>query len=497
MAPNTRLRRNDGAGVVIGPARIAAYHALRAIADGRSDLPATLARSREHLADERDRALAAEVIAGTLRFQRAIDYLIEHFARRRIGKLDTDVVHVLRLSLYQLLYLDRVPASAVVDDAVNLVRQARKPSATGFVNAVLRAAVRQRHRLPLPTKPDKSSCARSEVATDEETNADRSAALAYLGITHSHPDWLVARWHDTHGFDACERWVTFNNETPKLTLRANTLRGNRDALATELREAGVDTMPTPYAPDGLIVVAGNPLRTPDDRPVSGGAGSLSGSPPASPFVVQGEASQLVSFAVAARPGERILDLCASPGGKTLAMAGDMHDTGVLVACDVRPRRVGLLADTVRTSGATCIRVAHVATSDALPFVPMFDRVLVDAPCSGLGTIRHDPDIRWRRSEGDLVRFALDQGRLLDRAAALVRPHGRLVYATCSSEPDENEVVVDAFLSTHDDFELVDLRVEAMPSLLPVLDVRGMLRTLPFVHGLEAFFAAALVRVRAH
>ena len=496
MTPNTRLRLNDGTGAVIGPARIAAYHALRAIADGRSDLPAALARSREHLTDERDRALAAEVIAGTLRFQRAIDYLIEHFARRRIGKLDADVIHVLRLSLYQLLYLDRVPASAVVDDAVNLVRQARKPSATGFVNAVLRAAVRQRHRLPLPTKPDNSSRARPEVATDEETNADRSAALAYLGITHSHPDWLVARWHDTHGFDACERWVAFNNETPKLTLRANTLRGNRDALATELREAGVDTIPTPYAPDGLIVVAGNPLRNPDDRPAPGGAGSLSGAP-ASPFVVQGEASQLVSLAVAARSGERVLDLCASPGGKTLAMAGDMHDTGVLVACDVRPRRVRLLADTVRANGATCIHVAHVATSGALPFVPKFDRVLVDAPCSGLGTIRHDPDIRWRRSEGDLVRLALDQRRLLDRAAVLVRPHGRLVYATCSSEPDENEAVVDAFLSTHDDFALVDLRAEVLPSLLPILDVRGMLRTLPFVHGLEAFFAAALVRVRDH
>jgi 16S rRNA (cytosine967-C5)-methyltransferase len=334
------------------------------------------------------------------------------------------------------------------------------------------------------------------VAGAAETGADRSAALAYLGITHSHPDWLVTRWHDRHGFDACERWVAFNNETPKLTLRTNTLRGQRDALATELREAGVNTIPTPYAPDGLIVVAGNPLRTQDDRPVSGGAGSLSGSS-TSPFVVQGEASQLVSFAVAARPGEQILDLCASPGGKTLAMAGHMHDTGVLVACDVRPRRLRLLADTVRASGATCVRVAHVATSDALPFAPMFDRVLVDAPCSGLGTIRHDPDIRWRRSEGDLGQFALNQRRLLDRAAVLVRLHGRLVYATCSSEPDENEAVVDVFLSNHDDFELVDLRADASPSLLLVLDVRGMLRTLPFVHGLEAFFAAALVRVRAH
>jgi 16S rRNA (cytosine967-C5)-methyltransferase len=468
---------------VIGPARIAAYHALRSIADGRSDLPAALAQSREHLADERDRALAADIVAGTLRFQRAIDHLIEHFAHRKIEKLDADVLHILRLSLYQLLHLDRVPASAVVDDAVNLVRRARKPSATGFVNGVLRATVRQRHRLPLPAKPDNTGGATSDAVADAETGDDRSAALAYLGVTHSHPDWLVTRWHDRHGFDACERWVAFNNETPKLTLRTNTLWGDRDVVTAELQQAGIDTMPTPHAPDGLIVVAGNPLRTSEDSP-----------PLASAFVVQDEASQLVSLAVAARPGERILDLCASPGGKTLALAGDMRDTGVLVACDVRPRRIRLLADTVSTSNATCIRVTHVGTSGPLPFDPVFDRVLVDAPCSGLGTIRHDPDIRWRRSEGDLARFALDQRRLLDRAAVLVRPQGRLVYATCSSEPDENEAVVDAFLAAHDDFELLDLRADAALHLHPVLDARGMLRTLPFVHGLEAFFAAALVRV---
>ena len=476
------LLAHDGTHAVIGPARIAAYHALRAIADGRSDLPTALARSREHLDDDRDRALAAEIVAGSLRHQRSIDHLIEHFAHRAIDKLDADVLHVLRLSLYQILHLDRIPASAAVDDAVNLVRQARKPSASGFVNAVLRATLRQRHRLPLPPRPD------VKVSPDDDaTTIDRAAALAYLGITHSHPDWLVARWYDRYGFDACERWVAFNNETPQMALRANTVICGRDAVANELRAAGVETVPTPRAPDGLIVVDGNPLRA--------DLGSISGSP-ASTFVAQDEASQLISLVVAARPGERILDLCASPGGKTLAMAGDMRDTGLLVACDVRSRRVELLADTVRASGAGCIRVTRVAAAGPLPFGPVFDRVLVDAPCSGLGTIRHDPDVRWRRDEGDLARFALEQQRLLDRAAGLVRPGGRLVYATCSSEPDENEGVVDAFLSTHDEFTLVDLGAGASLELVPVLDARGMLRTLPFQHALEAFFAAALVRASA-
>ena len=173
------------------PARTAAYHAVRAITAGRSDLPAALHTSREHLQDERDRSLAAEIVTGTLRWQRSLDHLIEHFSKRRIGKLDPEVVTILRLSLYQLLHLDRVPASAVVDDAVDLTRAARKPSASGFVNAVLRATLRQKHKLPLPARP--------------ENTGNRDAALAYLGVTHSHPDWLVGRWLDRYGFEAAER----------------------------------------------------------------------------------------------------------------------------------------------------------------------------------------------------------------------------------------------------------------------------------------------------
>jgi 16S rRNA (cytosine967-C5)-methyltransferase len=447
------------------PARIAAYQALRAIADERADLPSALAHSREHLADERDRALAAEIVTGSLRWQRSLDHLVEHFANRPLAKVDRDVLHILRLSLYQLLPLDRVPASAVVDDAVDLTRHARKGSASGFVNAVLRSALRQRSRLPFPPRP--------------ASDAAREAALAYLGVTHSHPDWLVARWLDRVGLDAAERWVRFNNETPRLTLRANTLRAARDVVAAALGDAGVETEPARYAPDGLTVTAGNALRsTPDGS-----------------FLVQDEASQLVAVAAGARPGERVLDLCASPGGKTVAMAADMGDRGLVVSCDVRAKRVNLLRETVRVSGAACVRIARVPASGALPFMPVFDRVLVDAPCSGLGTIRRDPDIRWRRHERELHTLAADQLVLLDRAASVVRPGGHLVYATCSSEPEENEGVVDAFLARHRDFTLTDLRTSGAPSLRPLLDDRGVLRTLPFAHGLEAFYAAVVVRSR--
>jgi len=448
---------------MIAPARTAAFHALNAIAAGRSDLPAALARSREHLRDERDRSLTAEIVTGTLRWLRALDHVIAHAAQRPLPRLDPEVLTILRLSLYQILHLDRVPASAVVDDAVNLTRGARKPSASGFVNAVLRSILRQRGNLPLPARPSSAD--------------DRDAAVAYLGITHSHPEWLVTRWLDRVGFDEAERWVRFNNDTPALTLRANRLLTTRDALRDELEARGVETEPLRHAPDGLAVRSGNALA----------------ADPGGRFVVQDEASQLVPIAVGARPGELVLDLCASPGGKTTAMAVDMADSGTLVACDVRPARVDLLRRTVRASGARHVHVVHVSADGPLAFGPVFDRVLVDAPCSGLGTIRRDPDIRWRRHEADLAVLARAQVALLDRAAATLKPGGRLIYATCSSEPEENEGVVDAFLAAHRDFTPAAV-ANGHDLLTPFLDAGGVMRTLPFAHGLEAFFAAALTRV---
>src|SRR5947207_3400512 len=345
------------------PARTAAYQAVRAIGAGRLDLPTALHASREHLQDDRDRSLAAEIVTGTLRWQRSLDHLIEHFSKRRIRTLDPEVVAILRLSLYQLLHLDRVPASAVVDDAVDLTRAARKTSASGFVNGVLRSTLRQRHKLPLPSRP-----------TDFD---DRAAALAYLGVTHSHPDWLVARWLDRYGFEATERWVQFNNTTPLLTLRVNRLRATREEAMAALAVDDVETEPTRFAPDGLLVTRGNPLRRPADGLV----------------FVQDEASQLVPALVSASPGERVLDLCASPGGKTIAMAADMNDRGVIVASDVRPRRLTLLHDTVQISGVRSVSVVRVPTTGQLPFAARFDAVLVHAPCSGLGLVPRDPDSR--------------------------------------------------------------------------------------------------------
>ncbi len=452
---------------MIAPARVAAYQVLSAVSSGRADLPDALADARGALRDDRDKSLTAEIVIGVQRWRATLDYLIAHFSKRPTERLDPEVLEVLRLSAYQLLHLTRVPASAVVDDAVNLTGRAGKRSARGLVNAVLRSISRARTALPLPNRPD---------SLDNE-----EAALDYLSITLSHPRWLARRWYRRYGFDATEAWLQFNNLPASLTLRANRLRNTPDELRERLQRENVLVDDAQFAPDALIVKSGQPLRS---RGVGEGW-----------FVVQDEASQLVALLARPQPNERVLDTCASPGGKTTAFAAVMGDTGLLVACDVREKRMELLKRTVTACGATRVQLVRADLIQGLPFRDAFDCVFVDAPCSGLGTLRRDPDIKWRRREEELAVLAAAQLAMLGRAAAAVAVGGRLIYATCSSEHDENEAVAARFLAASPHF--VPLHPGTLAASIPdaVIDAAGHLRTYPHVHRLEAFFGAVFVRTR--
>jgi 16S rRNA (cytosine967-C5)-methyltransferase len=450
---------------MISPARVAAYDILLAVSRGRADLPTAIAAARGRLEDDRDRALAAEIAAGVQRWRALLDQVIVSFARRDLDRLDPEVVEILRLSAYQLLYLTRVPASAVVDEAVNLTKRAGKKSAAGFVNAVLRTISRKRGALPLPARPAAS--------------ASHESVLDYLTVTMSHPRWLAERWLGRYGFEATEQWMQFDNTTAPLTLRVNTIKADTAALIEQLDDVDVRVHRGRYARDALIVDAGHPLRT---------AGVQAGR-----FLVQDEASQLVPLLTGAMPGMRVLDTCASPGGKTTAMAAMMNCRGLLVASDLRQRRVELLQNTVAVTGASNVRIVQTNLLKPLPFREPFDVVIVDAPCSGLGTLRRDPDIRWRRHEDELTSLAAAELTMLQHAAQVVSPGGRLVYATCSSEPDENDGVVSAFLATTPGFRIVDARTAAPALAAEVVDASGFLRTEPHRHGLEAFFGAVLER----
>ncbi len=427
---------------MIAPARRAATDALALVDKGELDLGAAVARVRVTLEDERDGALLLELVAGTLRMRAAIDYQLASRVKRPLARLDAAVLNILRLGAFQVMYMSRLPASAIINDAVELTRRSGKSSAAGLTNAVLRAVSRDRENLSWPPRED---------------------LLEHLSVVHSHPRWLVERWVERHGARDAESWLGFNNQPAPLCLAVNRRLLTREALAEELASDGVLTQPTGRATYGLEVTGGRALGT---RAFREGR-----------FVVQDEASQLIGELASPSPGATVLDLCASPGGKTLALSAAVGSTGHVIASDVRSHRVRLLLKTVERCRLDNARVVHVAAAGALPFRPgQFDQVLIDAPCSGLGTVRRDPDIRWRRCPEDLAAFAANQRALLDRAADLVRTGGTLVYSTCSSEPEENQDVVAGFLRDQ-----------------PAFAQEKVHQTLPFRDRLEAFFAAVLKR----
>lgn len=437
---------------MIAPARRAAITALQQVAGGHVDMGHAVARARPSLSDPRDGSLLLELVAGTLRMRAAIDYQVALRSTRPLDRLDPAVLTILRLGGFQLLYLSRVPTAAVIHDAVELTRWAGISSASGFVNAVLRKIARDRGALAWPPRPVR-------VRTD----ADLRALVTHLATVESHPAWLVERWIARHGVEAAEHWLAFNNRPPALCLATNRTRVSRQALADALRVEGVETEPTRSAPHGLLVTSGSLFST---RSFREGL-----------CLIQDEASQLIATLVDAAPGARVLDLCGAPGGKTVAIAADVGAQGLVVACDVRPARLRVLRDTLARCRIRRAPIVHVPAGGGLPFLEgSFDTVLIDAPCSGLGTLRRDPDLRWRRSPEDLAGFAAAQVALVGCAAPLVRPGGTLVYSTCSSEPEENQEVVRVFRERH-----------------PGWTALREHQTLPFRDHLEAFFGMALRR----
>jgi len=411
-------------------------------------LPAEADRAR---LDPRDRAFATRLAYGTVQRRATLDHLLAGLAGRAPDRLDPPVLAAARLGLFQLLYLDGVPDRAAVAESVDLAKATASRGAAGLVNAVLRRAARE-----------------DLLGTMSDENPAAAA------IKHSIPEWIAQRWWDELGPDAARALMAASNEPAETALRANTLVTERAALAAALEVA---TRADPLVPEALV------LEGPFD---------LRGSPQwdAGAAWPQSRAAMGVSRAVMPRPGERVLDLCAAPGGKATHLAALAEDRGEVVAVERHPGRA-------RTLQATCtrLRAASVRVDLADAADPrrdgQFDRVLVDPPCSGLGTLAAHPDLRWRVSPESADELASLQSRILAAAAAATAPGGTLVYATCTISAQENERVVENLIRSTPDFDVDDLR-DDFPAWHHPTEERFVL-TLPSRDRTAGFFVARLRR----
>jgi 16S rRNA (cytosine967-C5)-methyltransferase len=414
-----------------------------------------------------DAALATELVMGVLRWRRLLDFLLERQMKKPVGRLDLPVAIALRMGAYQLRFLERIPARAAVNESVELVKRARKSSAASLVNAVLRKI---------------ASAAKESL---EKFLPAGISAAERLGILYSHPTWMVERWLARLGEERTIALLEVNNRTPRLACAVHDL-DHRQEIIRALEESGMRVEPGALLKSAFAVTGGSPSQTPAFL-----AGQIS---------IQDEASQAIPLLLGVRAGDRVLDLCAAPGGKTASLVRAAGANGMVVAADRHAHRLRAMASQFQRLGLRDVKMLEVDATQPLPFRGEFDRILVDAPCSGTGTLARHPEIRWRLRAEQLAESSAGQRLMLANALAKLAPGGRLVYSTCSIEPEENEDVVESVLRDSAGVDRAPA-AEAERTIAPFLAPRveaaeffgadGFFRTSPAAHRTDGFFAALL------
>ena len=442
--------------MAISPARVAAYQILQRVEREDAYASELLHSARYAKLSAADHSLATELVMGVLRWRSSLDSEIGRQSSLPLPKLDAEILTSLRLATYQLIFLDRIPARAAIYDSVELVKQARKRSAASFTNAVLRKLGKAKpHRRGAPEIED-------------------SKTISELAAQSAHPEWLVERWVHEFGFEHAVKICRHDQRIPETAIRI-TDRADEE----ELKADKVELAPGCLLSSARRVLAGT---------VKGASAFRQGR-----IAIQDEASQLVALLLGR--GSKILDCCAAPGGKTRVLR-EQNPSATIVATELHPHRARLLRNLVPAANV------HVIAADAraLPLTELFHRVLVDAPCSGTGTLARNPEIKWRLTSKDLADLRTRQIAILSASMDRVAPHGRLVYSTCSLEPEENQAVVEAALSSNRSFRLLncsdrlqELRVggELVWKDLASLTIGPYLRTIPGVHPCDGFFAAIM------
>jgi len=444
--------------------RRAACAILEAIESGRDNSNTLLAELPDGL-EGRERALATEIVYGVLRRRTTLDRLIGAASTRPLEDIAPAALSALRVGLYQILFLDRIPRPAAVNESVKLVRERLGRGGAAFANGVLRQCCRLIDRgdavAPLPQGP---------MERDAEPSVER------LAEKHSFPPFLVERYLARFGVAECESLLDAMNRAPPTVLRPTRRAGSVETLVTSLEAEGVIAVPSPILPGALRVVRGVPQRCDSFR--------------RGMFYIQDEASQIVARLIL--PVDRLaLDLCAAPGGKSLQIADEAGGAIRIVATDRSPRRLAVLRENAARLGVNSLRIA--AMDAAHPGLRgRFARILIDAPCSGTGVIRRHPEIRWRLEPADFARFGRTQLEILRAGASLLAPGGRLVYAVCSLEPEEGLDPITRLLEEYPGLRRADIRSLLAESMHGLSDAQGFLTTLPHRHDVDGFFAAVLL-----
>jgi 16S rRNA (cytosine967-C5)-methyltransferase len=406
--------------------------------------------------DPRDKAFILELVYGVLRNRAWLDWVLDQFSAQPLAKTDIRTRNILRLAAYQMLFLDKVPVSAAVNTATELAKEHGRKS--GYVNGLLRSLDRKRSSVKEPPADD---------------------PVKGLSILYSHPAWLVRRWVERFGTEKTERILRENNRPSPLTIRTNSLRTTRGDLKASLEREGAIVAESAWSPAGLQIQSAPPLR------------SLSAYEKGW-FIVQDEAAQLVGMMVAPEPAQRVLDAAAAPGGKATHLAELMKNSGLIMALEIDPGRIAKIEENSSRLGTSIVKPV---LGDAAKFHEgRFDRILADAPCSGLGVLRRHPDGRWNKSEETVRERSALQRSILENCASLLKPGGVLVYATCTTEPDENEDVVKGFLAgQRGAFSIDDPRPFLPDAAQRFVDEHGFFRTFPLEPAMDGFFGVRLIK----
>lgn len=401
-----------------------------------------------------DRAFYTALVYGTIERKLTLDYIISLYSAREVTKIDDEILVILRMGIYQILYMGGVPDHAACNECVELCRKAGKKSAVGFVNALLREVVRRKDEIPFP---------------------DRSEGAKYLSVCYSYPEWLCEMWIEDYGFERCESLLCSLNDPPDVTLRVNRLKNTVNAVLDELSEKNIKVEKGIYSPDAVRLLQPYPVASLDmlkDGRV----------------FVQDEASQLCSAILGAKRGETIVDTCSCPGGKSFSIALNMENEGKVYSLDLHANKLSLVKKGADRLGLSIIEtMQHDGKKACRSLIGCADRVLVDAPCSGLGVIAKKPDLRYkqRRSVEGLPEV---QYSILDSACQYLKKNGVLVYSTCTVNKRENDEVVKRFLEEHKEFTVYDFDLGS-----GISSENGMLTFYPDTFKTDGFFVSRFVK----